>query len=517
LAEELRRIQAGEQARKTLEVCLIHANGRDVWVEVSCSFFDNLSSGEQCLILQAQDITVRRQAQADLHHIAFHDALTGLPNRHRFNEHLLQAIEVARRTSGQGFAVLFLDFDRFKNINDSLGHTAGDSFLIEVSKRIGASLRAPDVVARLGGDEFAILIRAEASEEAVVLLAERLLEILSTPLHLGGLEITSSASIGITLSSQGYFAPEEVLRDADTAMYKAKADGKARYSLFDVSLHAEVANRLQLEGDLRRALVAGDLTVQYQPLFDIRSGHLLGFEALARWNHPTLGPISPASFVPVAEESGSVIQLTDFVLRRACEKLRDWQQRGPAFANLTMHVNVAGNDIAKSDFVQRVTGAVLRAGLRPDHLTIELTENILMRQLEAALDMLKELDQFGVGLSVDDFGTGYSSLSHLSSLPLDSLKIDRSFVHNLIPGSKEAAVIRAIVSLGHSLGKTVVAEGIETDEQLVQLRALDCDVGQGYHLSRPLLEVAVDSFLDRLVRLHCDLPSKGNVIAFQKR
>ena len=294
----------------------------------------------------------------------------------------------------------------------------------------------------------------------------------------------------------GYATPAEMLRDADTAMYKAKAGGKARYALFDTGLHTEVSHRLRLEGDLRRALAAGQLSVAYQPLFDLASKRVTGFEALARWEHPELGTISPTAFIPVAEDAGLMVGLTDFVLRSACNQLRQWQLRHREFADLGMHVNVSGNDIAHAAFVTRVITAVAEAQLQPQHLSLELTENILMERLEAALPKLTELRRLGVGLSVDDFGTGYSSLRHLSSLPVNSLKIDRAFVADLQRGSNEAAVVRAIVLLGNSLGKTIIAEGIETPAQMEQLLQMGCTAGQGFHLSRPLAPALIDQLLD---------------------
>ena len=332
----------------------------------------------------------------------------------------------------------------------------------------------------------------------VVALADRLLDALRRPFRIGETDITTSASIGITFSALGYDAPEEVLRDADIAMYKAKAAGKARYALFDSSLHTEVAKRLRLEGDLRRALTNNELSVEYQPLCDLGNGRLMGFEALVRWHHPEFGTIGPAAFIPVAEESGAMVQLTDFVLHRACRALKRWQLLAPEFAELSMHVNIAGNDIASAGFVHRVTHAIVEARLQPQHLTIELTENILMERFDESIGMLTQLHELGIVLSVDDFGTGYSSLSHLSTLPIDSLKIDMSFVRKLSSDSKEAAVICAIILLGKSLGKMVIAEGIETLAQMNQLRELGCDVGQGFYLSHPLPPDEIDTLLDQL-------------------
>ena len=495
LNDRLMQLNSQQVASFTVELRLRHREGLEVWAAVHGSLFSEIDSTSPCLILQVQDVTGRRRAEAGLHHIAFHDSLTGLPNRRRFHDHLVQALARVGDDPGRHFGLMFLDFDRFKLINDSLGHAVGDEFLIAVARRIEHQLRPSDIVARLGGDEFAILAEALDDPRYAVTLADRLLEALRLPFQIAGTEITTSASIGITFSGMGYATPADMLRDADTAMYKAKTAGKARYALFDTALHTEVAHRLRLEGDLRRALAAGQLSVAYQPLFDLNTERICGFEALARWDHPELGLISPLTFIGVAEDAGLMVTLTDFMLRSACRQLREWQQCDAGYANLNMNVNVSGNDIAHPGFVARVTAALVDARLQPQHLTLELTENILMKRLEAALPMLKELRRLGVGLSVDDFGTGYSSLQHLSSLPVNSLKIDRGFIAELHSGSNEAAVVRAIILLGKSLGKAIIAEGIETEEQLEQLREMGCEVGQGYHLSRPLPAELIDKML----------------------
>ena len=476
-----------------LEMRCRHSSGDVVWVAAHCSFFSEPGATTPCLILQVQDISARRKAEEGLHHLAFHDSLTGLPNRRRFHEMLAQAVERVNRSgaAADAFAVMFLDFDRFKLINDSLGHSAGDEFLVQVSRRIQNSLRPHDIVARLGGDEFAVLVRQLDKERGAVALADRLMEGLRQPFLVAGTELSTSASIGITFSALGYTNPEDVLRDADIAMYKAKAAGKARYALFDASLHTEVARRLRLEGELRRTIDDGLLTVAYQPIWDITSSpgagppRLHGFEALVRWQHPQDGSISPAAFLPIAEEAGLMLRLTDFVLHCACRQLRAWQQLTPAHAGLTMNVNVSGHDIAHTALVARVTRALVEAELQPGHLCLELTENILMSGLQGALPVLGELRRLGVTLAIDDFGTGYSSLSHLSTLPIDCLKIDRSFVTRLESAGNESAVVRSIVLLGQSLGKTVVAEGVETPRQLEVLREMGCRLGQGYLLARP--------------------------------
>jgi diguanylate cyclase (GGDEF)-like protein/PAS domain S-box-containing protein len=512
LKQRLAQLNAQGLEDFSLELRCRHSQGHLVWVAAHCAFFSEPGASSPCLILQVQDITARRNAEAGLHHIAFHDSLTGLPNRRRFHEYLQQAVDGCRQRADDQFAVMFLDFDRFKLINDSLGHNAGDEFLIQVSRRIQESLRPDDVVARLGGDEFAILVRHLEHERFAVALAERLMETLRRPFHVANTELMTSASIGITFSAFGYTTTDEVLRDADTAMYKAKGAGKARYALFDASLHTEVANRLRLEGDLRHAIEDGQLSVAYQPLYELDTGTVSGFEALIRWEHPSDGMISPTSFLPIAEEAGLMLRVSDFVLNCACRQLRQWQLQDEAFAELTVNVNVSGHDITHPAFAARVSRALVEAGLHPRHLTLELTENILMSRLEGALPMLTELRHMGVALAVDDFGTGYSSLSHLSTLPIDSLKIDRSFVSQMRVGTNGAAVVKSIILLGGSLGKAVVAEGIETDSQLGQLREMGCRLGQGYFLARPMAASDVSLMLhDQLlgasapVSMHAEL------------
>jgi diguanylate cyclase (GGDEF)-like protein/PAS domain S-box-containing protein len=497
LERQLRLAEQPDFDGFAVELRCRHRDGRPVWVAAHGSFFSEPGASAPCLILQVQNISARRDAEAGLQHIAFHDSLTGLPNRRRFHELLELALKAVRAGAHQPFAVMFLDFDRFKLINDSLGHAAGDDFLVQVAQRIREVLRPQDIVARLGGDEFAVLVQHLDDDRAAIALAERLMAALARPFAVAGTEINTSASIGITFSTLGYTRSDEMLRDADTAMYKAKGAGKARYEIFDASLHTEVARRLRLEGDLRRAIEGGQLSIVYQPLYHLGTGRLTGFEALARWNHPDDGPVSPQLFIPIAEETGLMLRLTDFVLTRACQQLGEWQRIDPALAELAINVNVSGNDLAHSGFVGRVTRALVDAGVKAHHLTLELTENILMSRIEGALPLLQELREMGVRLAVDDFGTGYSSLAHLATLPIDGLKVDRTFVHQLRTGSKEAAVVRSIVLLGSSLGKEVIAEGIETDSQFGQLVAMGCERGQGHLMSRPLDAAAARLLLER--------------------
>jgi diguanylate cyclase (GGDEF)-like protein len=435
--------------------------------------------------------------------MAFHDSLTGLPNRRRFLECLAGAVSRSKADPTHAWAVMFLDFDRFKLVNDSLGHNAGDDLLQQLARRLQEKLRPSDTVARLGGDEFAILVDHIEHERDAVVLAERLMDMLRKPFLVAGNEISASASVGITFSAFGYDSAQDVLRDADTAMYKAKSEGKARFAVFDASLHTAVSARLRLEGELRQAIAQGQLAVVYQPLFKLDAGEagqppanaLTGFEALVRWKHPGGNTLQPMAFLPIAEETGLMLQVSDFVLHCACRQLRQWQQSSPELAELTMSINLSAHDLAHPALVARVSQAIVEAGLRPEHLTLELTEDILMSDISGAVDVLSALRRLGVRLAVDDFGTGYSSLSHLSRLPIDSLKIDRSFVHQLRRNSDDAAVVAAIVQLGSTLRKAVVAEGIETADQVDQLRELGCELGQGFHLSSPLSDQAVGDWL----------------------
>ncbi len=493
------RIGARELETFNAEVRCLHAGGADLWAALHCAFFTESSSEAPCLILQVQDISARRHAEAQLNHIAFHDSLTGLPNRSRFYTMVSQALAAVAEDPKHHFAVMFFDFDRFKLINDSMGHSAGDAFLIQVSRRIQDHVRPGDVVARLGGDEFAVLLHQAADESAATHMAERLQQVLRQPMQIGGVNVTTSASIGITFSKLGYATPEEVVRDADIAMYRAKAAGKARYAVFDAELHTEVAQRMLIESDLRQALLKGELTIAYQPLFNIGNGCLRGFEALARWHHPDRGVIEPSSFIQIAEESGLIIELTDYILEKACRQMALWHAIDPALAELKLQVNVSGSDLAHSALFERIEHALASTHFNPRQLTLELTENVLMQRIDSALVTLEALRKLGVSLAIDDFGTGYSSLAYLSSLPIDSLKIDRSFVHGMRHGSKDAEIVRAIVSLGATLGKSVVAEGIETVSQLAQLRELGCEHGQGFHLSRPLSVEQANALLECLL------------------
>ncbi|WP_162520678.1 putative bifunctional diguanylate cyclase/phosphodiesterase [Pseudaquabacterium pictum] len=446
-----------------------------------------------------REATLAARHLQELQHIAFHDGLTGLPNRRSFQARLAETVgRAVAAPQAHGFAVLFLDFDRFKLVNDSLGHAAGDDFLVQVAQRLQTELADGDLLARLGGDEFAVLMVDPALPDAPITLAGRLQEALRAPLRVSGTELATSASIGITSSALPYDRPEDVLRDADIAMYRAKANGKARHAVFDAELHAQVLQRLRLETDLRRAVQGDQIGLVYQPIFDLGSGKVTGFEALARWTHADLGPVSPGAFVAIAAEAGLVTELTDRLVGRACRQLRHWQTTLGGTDGLAMHVNITGRDLVHSGLAERLLLALQASGLQPHHLRLELDEDTLMQHITAAMPVLAMLRAAGIGLSLDDFGSGYSSLKHLHSLPIDSLKIDPSFVQALQASQgagADAAVVRAVVELGRSLGKGVIAEGIETASQLALLRAMGCLQGQGYHLAPPLAAEAVPALL----------------------
>jgi diguanylate cyclase (GGDEF)-like protein/PAS domain S-box-containing protein len=460
--------------------------GADLWVSLHCGHFIDPADARPGLIYQLHDITSRRLAEDRLHHTAYHDSLTDLANRHCFNQRLAVAVESSGNDAAQGFAVLFLDLDRFKVVNDSLGHAAGNQLLREVARRLSDGVRPGDLVARLGGDEFAVLAEQLDHPDAALAMAQRLLLSLQQPLLIHGTEVQPGASIGITFSDLGYRTADEILRDADLAMYAAKAGGRQQVALFDHSMHERMAEKLKLEGELRRAIGEGQLSVVYQPLFDLEPYRLSGFEALARWVHPERGPISPAVFIALAEESGHIEALTHWVIDQAVRQLAAWRRAHPAMGPVDMHVNISGRDLANASLVPVVRELLLQHGLPAQALTLEITETTLMGRLETALDTLQALRKMGVHFSIDDFGTGYSSLAYLSTLPIDSLKIDRSFVMGMSQAPQNVEIVRAVLNLGRSLGKKVIAEGIETVAQLATLKGLGVQVGQGYLLSRPL-------------------------------
>jgi diguanylate cyclase (GGDEF)-like protein len=443
-----------------------------------------------------EDITQRKVAEEQLLHDAFHDALTDLPNRALFMDRLRRAIVRTKRQDNYRFAVLFLDLDGFKVVNDSLGHATGDQLLIAIGRRLELGMRRGDTLTRLGGDEFAILADNISEVNDATNLADRIREQLKAPFNLGGHEVFATASIGIALGTKDRERPEDLLRDADTAMYRAKAQGKERHVVFDQAMHTSVVERLRLETDLRRALERREFLVHYQPICALDTGRIAGFEALLRWEHPERGLISPASFIPVAEETGLILPIGLWVLRAACEQLHVWQSRAPEHAALLMSVNLSGKQIKEPNIVAQIDEVLQETGVAPEHLKLEITESVIMEHPPSAAEVLKQLKGRGIQLSLDDFGTGYSSLSYLHRFPLDVLKVDRSFVNRLDGADADPVIVQTIVTLAHNLGMQDIAEGVASEGQVERLKAMGCQFGQGYYFSRPVPGHVAGALLD---------------------
>ena len=438
------------------------------------------------------DITDRRMAGEQLLHDAFHDGLTGLPNRALFTDRLDRALERAKRREDYMLAVLFLDLDRFKVVNDSLGHLAGDQLLIGVGKRLAECLRQVDTVARLGGDEFVILLEDINGVEDATRAARRIQEAVSLPFDLGENELFTTASIGIAVSSSGYDQAQDILRDADIAMYRAKALGKARYELFDKSMHGRAVELLQLETDLRRAVERHEFRLFYQPIVLLGSGQIIGFEALIRWMHPQRGLTQPAAFLPLAEETGLSVPMGQWVLRQACRQLRLWKDRLPAGQPLAVSINLSSKQLLQPGLTKIVQEVLEEFEISPPDLHLEITEGVIMAEPDAVVSKLAGLRSLGVKLPIDDFGTGYSSLAYLHRFPISGLKIDRSFVTRV---AENEVIVRTIVSLAHNLGMEVIAEGVETQGQADRLLELGCEYAQGFFFSRPVEAEAATALL----------------------
>lgn len=442
-----------------------------------------------------KEISEHQKTQTRLIHLASHDALTNLPNRVLFMNRLVQSLQRTQREPNYQFGVLFLDCDRFKVVNDSLGHFAGDRLLIAIARRLKTHLASTDMLARFGGDEFTILLENIQDIDDASRLAQKIQTSMSWPFQFEEQELFINASIGIVVGNKTYKEPEHILRDADIAMYQAKAKGKARYQVFDTQMHYHAQQRLELETDLRRALHREEFILYYQPIISLDTGRINGFEALLRWHHGQKGLISPGDFIPAAEETGLIVPIGLWVLKEACQQLKTWQDRGLFKRTIKMSVNLSVKQFSQLNLIQNIDKIILQTQLNSSYLKLEITESAIMEHPESAAELLQQLRDRDIQLSIDDFGTGYSSLSYLHRFPLHNLKIDRSFIQRITETRQNLEIIQAIITLAHHLNMNVTAEGVETPEQLSLLRSLGCEEGQGYFFARPLEASAAESLL----------------------
>lgn len=487
-SEERDRLrQAGERVPPDFGTCLLHRDGRRVFVRVSIG--PMLLDGVEHLTGTVLDITRQREAEERLRFHATHDPLTGLPNRMLFNQKLAESMLAAGHASDRRrrhYAVLFLDLDGFKWVNDSLGHGAGDRLLVEIARRLEDSLLSDVLIARYGGDEFTLLPDGDCDHDRAVEIARRVLKLFEQPFDIGGQKVFSSASLGIVIGQRGYESPDQVLRDADTAMYRAKAAGKSGYVIFDEAMHQEALSRLQLETDFRLAFERAEFRLHYQPIIELATGRLVGAEALVRWRHPLRGLLPPADFLAVAEETGLIVEMDAWALREACRQLAAWRTAYPEFVGLSMNVNVDERQMVSAEIVEEVFTLLQKHKLPPASLRLEVTETAFRAGRGQAEQRLLSLKALGVGLVVDDFGTGYSSLESFAASPFDALKMDQIFIRDIETNPRHRAIVRTITGFADELGLALTAEGIETEGQRDLLKAVGCQYGQGYLFSRAL-------------------------------
>lgn len=479
-------LSAGKIPSSQMEQRYLHKTGQTVWTSWSASITSDARAENPRLIFQIQDITDKKSAEEKLLHEATHDGLTGLPNRALFMARLTAALKKTQRIPAYCASILFIDLDRFKYVNDSLGHHAGDHLLKEISLRLVECMRPSDLVARLGGDEFTILVEGTYDLNEVIRIAERIQQKFCRPFDLYGNEVYSSASIGILHASENHLAAEDMMRDADTAMYQAKRAGKARHEVFDETMLSAAREMLRLETDLRKAIERDELEVYYQPIVDLDSQRIIGLESLARWTHADMGVIPPDKFIPIAEEIGMIDKLSERVLRRACRDIGSLRYTIAGGELPTLSVNLSCRQFAQTTLVRNIERILEETQFSPHLLKFEITESVFVEHQARAIEMLKQLRASGVDIHIDDFGTGYSNLSYLMKLPISTLKIDRSFIAMIIKDGANDEIVRAIVTLARTLGLKVLAEGIETHGQLEKLKELGCHGGQGYLFAPPM-------------------------------
>ena len=507
-----RKIQNGE-------VIPEHSDYHPMAPHFECTFIDkegkqkdmlcslaNIPGSDKSVVTLA-DITELKEAERQIYHQAFHDTLTNLPNRALFMEHLNMALKRAKRRDDYYFAVLYLDIDRFKLVNDSLGHSVGDQLIKAFANRIKDSLRDLDILARFGGDEFVILLEDIENSEYASGVADRLQQELKRPFMIENKEVFAPASFGVVLNTRDYDDAENIIRDADAAMYHAKENGKAQYKIFDKTLHKKALHLLERETDLRKAVNKNEFENHYQPIVDLQTASLVGFEALIRWNHPQLGLIYPGSFISIAEETGLIVPITQLIAQKACEDLCRWQDQLKDKLKLTMNINLSSKHFLSPTLLDDIKEILNQTGMPPQQLKLEITETALMEDADETIRLVHRLKDLGLHLVIDDFGTGYSSLSYLQRLPIDTLKVDRSFVSRIKSepdGNRN--IVEAIISLAHRLKMMVVAEGVETEEQFAILLEMNCQFGQGYLFSKPLSKADVDKLIDNIIKLAQETP-----------
>jgi diguanylate cyclase (GGDEF)-like protein/PAS domain S-box-containing protein len=508
-----RVIEAAEHARRTgegrtLEYRIRHKDGTWRVLESSASTILDKTGKAEKMVIVNRDVTARKHAEEKLLHQNFHDTLTGLPNRSLFLDRVQRAFIHSMRHPEYKFALLFIDVDDFKKFNDSFGYAAGDAVIVELSTRLASSLRrhqkvarlalmphGDDSLARLGSDEFGVLLDDIKDPSDAIRVANRIQEAVAAPFAFNGQEVFSSASIGIVMSSTDRDRAEDLLRDADIAMCRAKTAGKARCEVFDSEMHARAVHRLRLERELRAAVARGEFVVNYQPIVRLETGQITGFEALIRWQHPERGLVQPNDFIDLAEETGLIVPMNRWLLREICQQGRIWQSRFPSEPPLTVTTNITSKELLQEDLVSSIRQTLQQTAMSPRNLQLEIRETVAMADAENAAHVLARLKELGVRLSIDDFGTGYSSLSRLQGLPLDTLKIDRSFISDMHDDADKREIVRVIVMLGQQLGMKVVAEGTETADQVKYLKDLGCDYAQGYFFSRPVSARAFEELL----------------------
>jgi diguanylate cyclase (GGDEF)-like protein/PAS domain S-box-containing protein len=479
---------------KAIELKGLKKEGEEFPLEISLSSWETAEGMFYSGIIR--DITERKLLENQLTHQALHDPLTKLANRVLFRNRVEHALARVNRNKNP-IAVLFLDLDNFKTINDSMGHAAGDMLLVSIAERLVASLRSSDTPARLGGDEFAILVEDATQIGVVISVAERILDVLREPFVIDGKEVFISTSIGVAATITGHETPDELLRNADVAMYMAKNQGKGRHIVFENKMHEAVIKRIELEADMRQAIEREEFTLHYQPIIELQSESIMAIEALVRWNHPQRGLIPPDEFIPLAEETKLILPLGRWILEKACHQAREWQCQYGSESWLSVTVNLSNREFLQKKLVEIVAAALDKSGLSPQCLILEITESVMLQDTEATIEKLQELKSLGVRLAIDDFGTGYSSLSYLQRFPVDILKIDKSFIDRISQSQEGAAVARAIITMSDTLHLRTVAEGIENPEQMAALKNLGCELGQGFHFAKPLNKDDMDDFLNR--------------------